>query len=115
VESKLKYKSIDLSSTYIKNISMEKRFCLNCFRFKKEDAFGWENSKNKSKGRKSKCKECCTEIEARRFYERMLEKFPENYWECDVCDHIVNIKKGYCTKCKEPKNSENIPSALSFI
>jgi hypothetical protein len=84
---------------------MEKKFCLNCFKQKLIDDFGLENSKNPAKGYRSKCKECCTEIEARRFYESMLEKYPDNYWECDVCDHIVKVKKKICTKCKQPRGT----------
>jgi hypothetical protein len=84
---------------------MEKKFCVNCFKDKSIKEFGLENSKNPAKGYKSRCKDCCSEIEARRFYEIMIEKYPEKYWECDVCDHIVKISKNVCTRCKRPKGS----------
>lgn len=87
---------------------MEKKFCLNCFKNKPIDEFSLESSKNPAKGYKSKCKECLSEIEARRFYEDMIEKNPEAYWECDVCDHIVKIKKTKCTRCKQERGSVDL-------
>lgn len=87
---------------------MRKKFCLNCFKNKPLNEFSLESSKDPSKGHKSKCKECFSEIESRRFYEEMLEKNPENFWECDVCDHIVKLKNDKCTRCKKPKGSVDL-------
>jgi hypothetical protein len=87
---------------------MEKKFCLNCFKNKPVDEFSLISSARPNGGYKSKCKQCLTEIEARRFYEGLLEKNPENYWECDVCDHVVKIKNTKCTKCKQPKGSVDL-------
>jgi hypothetical protein len=84
---------------------MEKKFCQNCFKTKPLSAFALESYKRPSKGYKTRCKECCSEIESRRFYETLLEKFPEKYWECDVCDHIVKVEKKVCTKCKMPRGA----------
>ena len=86
--------------------SMELKFCENCFKTKPIDEFGLWNSKDLSKGRKTKCKQCCTEVESRRFYEEQLEKNPETYWECDICDHIVNVKRSYCNRCKHPRGAK---------
>ena len=45
------------------------------------------------------CKECHKIMTARRRLEKKRDIFPDNYWDCDNCDHIVRIEKESCNKC----------------
>jgi hypothetical protein len=89
---------------------MESKICSNCFKSKSIVNFSWENNNNHKKGRRNRCNSCTKEIEARRMKESKIEKFPEKYWECDICDDIVHVKNETCKTCKEPRYSTNLPS-----
>lgn len=45
------------------------------------------------------CKECHNAINIRKELERKRDQFPQSFWDCDKCDHIVNVKKKVCDKC----------------
>jgi hypothetical protein len=51
------------------------------------------------------CKPCLNLINSRRRLEKKRSQFPGSFWDCDICDHIVNAKKMYCDKCGCRRNA----------
>lgn len=52
--------------------------------------------------KRGKCDSCHNELVKRRRLEKLVEKNPELYYDCDDCDHIQSkrfSKKGKCIKC----------------
>lgn len=45
------------------------------------------------------CKECLNYINSRRRLEKKRDIFPDKFWDCDNCDHIVSILRTLCNKC----------------
>jgi hypothetical protein len=45
------------------------------------------------------CKECHNAINIRKALEKRRRKFPNSFWDCDHCDHIVSVTKIKCDKC----------------
>jgi RNase P subunit RPR2 len=45
------------------------------------------------------CKECHKAITSRKRLEKKRDLFPNSFWDCDNCDHIVSVQKDTCDKC----------------
>ena len=52
---------------------------------------------------KSYCKKCLSIRNNRRNYEKLLERYPKSFFECDNCDRVMSIrsKQKHIFSCKE--------------
>ena len=46
------------------------------------------------------CKTCHNQINIRKVLEKKIKEYPNSFWECDNCDHIVSVSRKFCSKCK---------------
>lgn len=93
----------------IKNSSNQKYFidnvnrirqCGNCFQIKDFSEFCVETKTGRPK---TSCKKCLCKIVYRRKLEKILIAFPNQYIECDNCDHIYRKANKQCRKCTNIK------------
>lgn len=82
-------------SKYYIDHEKKERECGNCFKVLSFDLF----YKTKYGNPQSYCKKCSFQIQRTRMFEKKLERHPDIFVECDVCDKIY--RKEGTHKCLE--------------